>query len=87
MQKPKQPVKKPQISCKIERKKAKAEEAEGETLKQQAKGERWKGIFADTPLLETKLSARDPLQSSMLQYAETMGIPTEGIALTDNFAR
>ena len=65
MQKPKQPVKKPQISCKIERKKAKAEEAEAETIKQQAKGTRWKEMFADTPLVETQLAASDPLQSAM----------------------
>ena len=44
-------------------------------------------IFENTPVCETQFSKDDPLQLAMVQFAETMGIPSEGNALTGNFAK
>ena len=62
MQKPQPMKKKPNIECKIERKKARAAEEAKEMEKQQENCAKWEKIFANIPLVETKFSKEDPLQ-------------------------
>ena len=37
--------------------------------------------------METISSDEDPMQKAMTEYANTMGVPTEGNSLTDNVGR
>ena len=55
--------------------------------KQAENAELWGKTFLDTPLEATTFDKEEPLQKSMLDFAEQMGIPTEGNALTDNLTR
>ena len=77
MQKPKVVKKKVVIECKIERQKARSEEAATVIEEQKANEDRWKGISNNTEADEMKLSQRDPLQKSMYDVAVLMGFATE----------
>ena len=87
MRKPKPQIKKENVECKIARREAKEKDTDIEMAKQAENAERWGRIFLETPLEATAFDAKEPLQKSMIEYAEQMGIPTEGNALTDNMAR
>ena len=65
MQKPKVAKKKAVIECKIERQKARSEEAANVMEEQKANGARWEEISNNTKAEEIQLSQRDPLQKSM----------------------
>ena len=81
------PDKEENVECKSARREAKEKDTDIEMAKQAENAERWGRIFLETPLEATAFDAKEPLQKSMIEYAEQMGIPTEGNALTDNMAR
>ena len=78
MQRPKVAKKKAVIERKIERQKARSEEAANHLEEQKANGSRWEELSNDTKIDEIELSQRDPLQQSMFDFAVSMGIATEG---------
>ena len=87
MQKPKAPIKKEVIKCKIARAKARAEEAAKEVVEHSAKAEVWENICSKTHTEELTFSKRDPLQKAMVSYATTMGIATEGNESSNGFSK
>ena len=80
-------MKKEAIQCNIARREAKGKDVDIEMAKQAENAELLRNMFLVTPLEATTFEKKEPVQKSMVDFAEQMGIPTEGNALTDNFAR
>ena len=87
MLKTKPMVKQEKLDDKSRRQQARDEDIAREVLVQSENKMEWCELFVAAPLVETKFVDTDPLQQKMVDYAKTMGGPTEGNALTDNFGR
>ena len=74
--KPKAKAKQEKVEDKSRRQKARDEDTAREMQTQSENKEEWCELFVATPLVEISFSEEDPLQKTMVEYAEAMGVPT-----------